>query len=190
MDETEVKIVDAALDAFSRHGLRRVSMADIAEAAEVSRPTLYARFRNKDEVFAACMRVVFERTTAQMQAEWAQADGVGEVIDIYYSHAIIGPYRTMQAHPDVTELLNGVGPATQVAADGLQVWCALLETYFAPFKAHLAAQNSSPAAVAEMLAKAAKQFKLSAPDEAVLQALLLTLKQSTLAMIGQHAGRE
>lgn len=53
LDSKQARIMDAALQLFLRHGYRKVSMSDIAEAAQMSRPSLYAAFANKESVFAA-----------------------------------------------------------------------------------------------------------------------------------------
>jgi AcrR family transcriptional regulator len=47
------QILSAALGVFGRHGYRRTSMELIAQAAGVSRPSLYQYFGSKQEVFRA-----------------------------------------------------------------------------------------------------------------------------------------
>jgi AcrR family transcriptional regulator len=49
----EEQILDAAHDLVLAVGMRRVSMADLARSADVSRATLYRRFPNVDAVVAA-----------------------------------------------------------------------------------------------------------------------------------------
>jgi AcrR family transcriptional regulator len=49
-------LLDAALDCFTRFGYERTRMADIAAAAELSRPALYLRVRNKEELGIAVSR--------------------------------------------------------------------------------------------------------------------------------------
>ena len=51
--ETKSKIVESALIAFSKYGYDRTRMDDIAEAAKVSKGTLYLYFRSKEELFYA-----------------------------------------------------------------------------------------------------------------------------------------
>ena len=46
-------ILDAAKRAFIDHGYSGASMEAIAEAAPVSKPTLYTHFKGKQELFAA-----------------------------------------------------------------------------------------------------------------------------------------
>jgi AcrR family transcriptional regulator len=51
--DVKEKIVDAALVTFSKNGYDRTRMDDIAEAANVSKGTLYLYFKNKEELFYA-----------------------------------------------------------------------------------------------------------------------------------------
>jgi AcrR family transcriptional regulator len=48
MSGTEERIVQAALRVVSRRGVRHLSMAEVSEAAEVSRTTLYRYFATKE----------------------------------------------------------------------------------------------------------------------------------------------
>jgi AcrR family transcriptional regulator len=50
---TEVRILTAALGLIGRRGVRRLGMQEIAEAAGVSRGTLYRYFPSRDDVLAA-----------------------------------------------------------------------------------------------------------------------------------------
>ena len=46
-------LLAAGFDAFARHGFKRATMADIAAAAGMSRPALYLRVKNKEDVLRA-----------------------------------------------------------------------------------------------------------------------------------------
>ena len=50
MNGTEERIVQAALRVVSRRGVRHLSMAEVSEAAEVSRTTLYRYFATKEKL--------------------------------------------------------------------------------------------------------------------------------------------
>lgn len=52
-NDTTGRILDGALRALARRGVRKVSMSDIGEEAGVSRGTLYRYFQSKDEVLEA-----------------------------------------------------------------------------------------------------------------------------------------
>ena len=49
----EARILNAALRCFARHGLSRTTMSDIAEAAGLSRTSLYKHYSNREAVFRA-----------------------------------------------------------------------------------------------------------------------------------------
>jgi TetR/AcrR family transcriptional regulator, repressor for uid operon len=58
--DVKEKIVDAALATFSKNGYDRTRMDDIAEAANVSKGTLYLYFKNKEELFTPYLRGISE----------------------------------------------------------------------------------------------------------------------------------
>jgi AcrR family transcriptional regulator len=47
---TRARLMDAAAEAFARHGFEAASVNEIAHAAEVSNGTFYNHFRDKDEI--------------------------------------------------------------------------------------------------------------------------------------------
>lgn len=53
--QTRQRILDAAYSLFWRQGFVRVSMDQIAERANVTKRTLYQRFRSKDDLIAAAL---------------------------------------------------------------------------------------------------------------------------------------
>src|SRR4051794_33436740 len=63
-------LLDAAADVFHRHGFRDGSMLDIAQRAGVTRPTLYARFGNKDALYDRVMERIGESLVGAMTAAY------------------------------------------------------------------------------------------------------------------------
>src|SRR5258708_38613144 len=55
-DEMRGRIVDAAYESFWRLGYRRASVDSIAERAGLTKRTLYAYFRSKDDLLAAVLQ--------------------------------------------------------------------------------------------------------------------------------------
>src|SRR5437773_355052 len=49
--EVRQRISDAATALFLRHGFDQVSVSEIAEAADVARPTVFAHFPHKEDLF-------------------------------------------------------------------------------------------------------------------------------------------
>lgn len=64
--EVKSKIVESALIAFSKHGYDKTRMDDIAEAAKVSKGTLYLYFRSKEELFYAISETNILRLREQL----------------------------------------------------------------------------------------------------------------------------
>lgn len=52
-DHEQERLLDAAREEFVAHGFRRTSVRDIAHRAKVSRPTIYRRLGDKDEIVRA-----------------------------------------------------------------------------------------------------------------------------------------
>lgn len=61
-------ILDAAEAEFTRYGLRKSSVDDIATNASVSRSTLYRRFPNKEALFSAVVERVWNRSLKRINA--------------------------------------------------------------------------------------------------------------------------
>ena len=75
---TRAAVLDAAERVFLRRGVTRTSLAEIAQAAGVTRGAIYGHFKDKAALFSAMM----ERVTLPLEAEIAQvaqADG-GDVL--------------------------------------------------------------------------------------------------------------
>jgi AcrR family transcriptional regulator len=54
-DPEHLRLLDAARAEFVQHGCRRTSVGDIARRANVSRPTVYRRLGDKDQIVRAVM---------------------------------------------------------------------------------------------------------------------------------------
>jgi AcrR family transcriptional regulator len=62
--EVDARILDAARKVFLERGFEGASIDEIAEAARSGKPTIYARFRDKRELFTAVVtRDIFSRIT-------------------------------------------------------------------------------------------------------------------------------
>jgi AcrR family transcriptional regulator len=59
-------MLDAAVEVFSRSGFHSASMDEIADAAGVSKPMIYAYLGSKDNLFSACIIREAERLMARI----------------------------------------------------------------------------------------------------------------------------
>jgi len=71
-DEYAERVLEAAEAQFTEFGLGRTSMDRVAEAAGVSRITLYRRFAGRDVLFAAVVTRAFRRFLSEFDAEVSQ----------------------------------------------------------------------------------------------------------------------
>lgn len=96
----EERILDAAYELLLAIGMRRMTMADIARHAEVSRATLYRRWPNVQAVVAALM--TREWTTALMSAFQPEAvDGRSRLVEGVVE--VVGKTRT---HPLMRKIIE------------------------------------------------------------------------------------
>jgi TetR/AcrR family acrAB operon transcriptional repressor len=66
--ETRTRILDAAENVFHARGVSHTSLADVAQAAGVTRGAIYWHFKNKDDLFDAMCRRVQLPMEAMMEA--------------------------------------------------------------------------------------------------------------------------
>jgi AcrR family transcriptional regulator len=186
MNDRDQKILDAAIDVCSRYGVRKATMGDIAERAGISRPTLYARYANKEEIMAAAMQLISDRVVREVSEAWRSATTISERIDVFLDCAILRFFDQIKQMPDSSDLMVSYwdqGTAAQYAVERGKV--DLLAGLFEERKDALAAKGSSPQALAEFFYASSSSFKFTAHNAAHLDSLLATLKRSTMVMLGE-----
>ncbi|MGR8011917.1 TetR/AcrR family transcriptional regulator [Streptomyces hypolithicus] len=78
LDERVGRILDAAYLCFTRHGVRRTTMEDIAREAGMSRGAVYQYVRNKDDAYRRVAQRLFDEA---LTASRASADADGSLTD-------------------------------------------------------------------------------------------------------------
>ena len=187
MNERETKILDAAIDVFARYGVRKATMGDIAEQAGISRPTLYARYANKDEIMVAAMQLISERVIAAVTEAWEGVEPIGQRLDIFLDIAIVRFFDQIQQMPDASDLLTGQSEgarASQAIAEESKI--KLLARLFDTRSDQLAAKGVTPIELAELFYASSSSFKFTARDAVHLRKLLATLKRSAMVMLGEE----
>jgi TetR/AcrR family transcriptional regulator len=105
-DEPVERIIDAAYVCFTRHGVRRTTMDDIAAAAEMSRPAVYQYVRNKDDVFRRLATRLFDSSMAVVFTA-ARDDGpLAKRMHDMLSAKLELTLRLYQDSPHAAELLD------------------------------------------------------------------------------------
>lgn len=178
----ENKLLDAAINCFIRYGVKKTSMSDIAKEAGVSRPTLYASFKNKDEMLAEVIRYVTKQGLQALQAKWQQLDGLSAKLDAYFETTIIASYDLVQQSPDAEDLQHGFSEAGRAAVREVSFWSrdALMEI-FLPYQANIEQVGQSVEQFAYFVVCSAKGAKQMAASREELLGLLASLKAVVLA---------
>jgi AcrR family transcriptional regulator len=92
---TEERILTAALGLIGRRGVRRLGMREIAEAAGVSRGTLYRYFPSKDHVLAAAAEYDAQRFSDGIDEILAAARTPEDRISAFMAYA----FDFIRSHP-------------------------------------------------------------------------------------------
>ena len=100
--ETSDRILEGALRALGRHGVRKLGMSDISESAGVSRGTLYRYFSSKEELLEALARYEQRRFETGLGKALADArEGMPQL------HATIDyAVSYLREHPALERLLE------------------------------------------------------------------------------------
>jgi AcrR family transcriptional regulator len=105
-DDKRRRILDAATALFGRYGFRRTSMDLLAAEAGVAKPTLYAYFADKEDVFRGVCADVCEGILARAD-EASRREGPVEarlaaVLDAKFTYV----YELVHASPHAAEILG------------------------------------------------------------------------------------
>ncbi|MEM1299751.1 MAG: TetR/AcrR family transcriptional regulator [Pseudomonadota bacterium] len=185
MTDTERKIIEAAIGTFVRYGAKKTTMGDIAEAAGVSRQTVYDAFGNKDEVIRAGIVYVTDQYLARVQARLEDCTTLAAQIDAYFEETVVKSFELLQTAADPEELISGHNQAgkAEIARSHVRHE-ALVTELLAPHADMLSNMGESPASLAHLVVTAVMGFKYQATDVVDLKTLLKTLKRTILLATG------
>ncbi|MEJ6390155.1 TetR/AcrR family transcriptional regulator [Gymnodinialimonas ulvae] len=186
MTDREKQIAEAAVRVFTRYGIKRVTMADIAEEAGIARQTLYNVFANKDEVIHATVLFYMEGQRARTEAAWTEQNSLSDKLDAVFEFNVFEPWDHITALPDASDIAqadHSAGKAaTAIAGAAMR---ESLERLFAPHEASLGRNGHSPRSMAAFVQSTMLSLKHEINNRAELERLIGTLK----AMVLQSAFR-
>lgn len=119
--ETRAVVLRAAMTRFASYGYKRTSMEDIASEAEVSRPTLYAYFKNKQAILQAVSEGIHGYTLENIREALALDAPLSERLEQAF-WAWVQPFMAVLfGSPHGAELIGaGSAMASSVSADAQQ----------------------------------------------------------------------
>lgn len=118
-DAKRVRILQAGMKAFLAYGYSRVTMDQIAQTAEMSRPALYLLFKNKADIYRALAAKLVSESFEKARVA-LEADGTfGERVNAAVETCMISAYADIAASPHGAEILDA---KSTLASDLLVSW--------------------------------------------------------------------
>jgi AcrR family transcriptional regulator len=180
-EKTEV-VLAAARKVFLRYGYRRVTMGDLAEAAQLSRPALYSVFPSKEQIFIELLsRSVAERFD-EIRKGIPRFKTVEEKLAFAFEVWCVHPFELIQSSPDAADLLESTQAfAAEVNARAAADFEGLLAELLEPVVRKQKALKLSPHHIARILRTSAHGFKSAAKDSADLRQLISEMRTILLS---------
>ncbi len=177
LSEKERQIAAAALRVFSRYGLKRATMNDVAEEAGVVRQTLYNVFANKDEVIHGTLLFYCETLRANVRAAWEGVEDLSTKLDLLWEHYVVASWDAVHAAPDAGDLVSGTTAAAKSAMHIAEAKLeAMLADMFAPHIDALRRNGQDPAKFAAFVNATLMGLKHGTDDRDALLRHLEALK--------------
>jgi AcrR family transcriptional regulator len=106
IDPRRNKILIAALAVFARYGFKRVSMADVALEAGVSRPALYVVFPNKAAIFEALAHAMANKICTEARSAWGNGMTFSDGLAAAGKALHLDAWRLLKGSPHGGELVS------------------------------------------------------------------------------------
>ena len=84
-EEKRATILEASIRVFAEKGWRNTKIADIAEAADIGKGTIYEYFQSKDEILAASFQHFMTQVETVIADRLAQTDDPLKRLEAYFS---------------------------------------------------------------------------------------------------------
>ena len=160
------RLLDAALEAATIHGISKLSMGDVAKRADLSRQTLYRHFPSKDALVAA---VVVAETTQLIERVVAAADQHTDPQQALEA-GLLTALTVLRDHPLLDRLVRTEPEALLpiLVAEGSPVMTQVRSVVEAILAAGSPELDSDPVArrrLADLVTRLLVSYAVSAPDD-------------------------
>ena len=156
-------------------------MADIADAANVSRQTLYALFGNKDELVAATINYIADKNFTEVEEGLKTCASLEQALDVYFAKTIVSGFDLIEGSEDLEDIMSGHSDAGREALNAVKArHTKLVSRLLTPHKNQIVAAGYTVNNLAHFCVTCARGFKYSATSKRDLKVLLNALKTSVL----------
>ena len=168
---------------FSRYGVKRTTMNDIASEAGIVRQTLYNVYANKDDVLRATICRYSANTLAAIEAECAATPTLDGKLDALLNHLAIKPFELLSASPHADEILAGFNDAAkQELSTADESYRIAIESVLAPHAKAIKAAGLTVPQLSDFVQNSLAALKHKAKNKKHLRQLLSALKAVVLAL--------
>ena len=170
------EIAMAALATVGKYGLQKTTMSDIAQAAGISRQSLYNAYSNKEELMRAAVQHFMDADLQMVKDAWNDMEGAESKLDAYFNMGPLRWYDQLKDMPNVNELLEGMSAIVEPSLkDGHVNWIELLADLLSE-----QIDREQAREVADLVFFSAKNAKYSAANREQLERRLNLLKEMVL----------
>ncbi len=184
MDGKSGRVIEAAKRVFLKHGYRRVTMADIALEAAMSRPALYLVYPSKAEIFAACLADEFAASLGEIRATLERRATPEQNLRAAFDVWCVRPFEAVLASPDAKDLLeSGRTIAPEVVDPHFAAFEQLVAQQLTPLVRAQSRVRLSAIQIARLMVAATLGFKQTAEDAVQLRQMIAGLIALVLASL-------
>lgn len=108
MEKKESRILETALKLFVRHGYSKVTMSDIAQASDLSRPTLYSFFSNKEAIVSTLVKLQIEENYVETKKHLESEKNLERRLECIFEIWIIKPFASVIDSENAQDFLLNV----------------------------------------------------------------------------------
>ena len=187
MTESREIMLRATMDVVSQCGMRKTSVGKIADAAGLSRQTVYNAFGSKEEILRAAMEFNGERKRHIAHQASLGVDSINEKLDALFEHLYVSAYKFTKANPEADDLIvqsHAIGG--EVLAASFESQRKIFEGVFDPYTDELQICGLTAKQLSDTVEKAARASKREARSVRHLREMLETLKVMVLNLIATN----
>jgi AcrR family transcriptional regulator len=170
-------IIASAAQVFTRYGVKRATMNDIASEAGVARQTLYNAFANKDAILRGIIDDHIEETCASISEHVTGNGTLEDGLELAFDHFARKPFEILRNTPHGGEIMEALEDAA--GDEMIESKKRFRHAVSQMLSAHITKTTQSElsaSSLADFIVLSAMGHKAKATDRDHLEDLLATLK--------------
>lgn len=187
MKNNEKHIADIAMQEFAKYGFRKTTMQDVADAAGVSRQTLYNYVATKDDLLKLVAHHYFADAIHLCEEELAQATDISDAFDSLINNFVRAPWHVIKSIPEAEEF---EATSNDIIGDEIQKAniqkATLVEKTLINYLKKDQGTLCKPSEIAAFFCATAFGIKSNAQSEDELNLLCAVFKQSLMRLLEQQ----